>query len=173
MKVIGQYGLTLPTEAQWEYAARAGTRTLWWTGNDMDSLRGAVNLADQSAARTFPAMEPIQIWPDLDDGWPWTAPIGQFRANPFGLHDVHGNVWEMVQDGLHSYEYPVRPGDGLRLPPADAPPPRLPHVSRGGACELDAWNARAARRYGGKKFFACGLRPVRLLDGNWKMGNDL
>lgn len=69
----------LPTESEWEYAARAGTKTRYFTGN---TLSNAANCADC--------------------GGPWAgksvAPVGSFEPNEFGLYDTHGNVWEWVQD---------------------------------------------------------------------------
>ena len=114
-RILHLLGLLLPTEAQWEYACRAHTRTRWWTGAEKESLRGAVNLADQSAARRGANWPGIDDWSDLDDGYVVHAPVGSYRANGFGLHDVHGNVYEWVRDGYFRYrDAEARPGDGLR-----------------------------------------------------------
>jgi len=64
----------LPTEAQWEYAARAGTETKYWWGNDIGTNR----------ANCY----------SCDDSFQYTAPVGSFAPNPFGLYDTAGNVWE-------------------------------------------------------------------------------
>jgi len=103
--------LTIPTSAQWEYAARAGTHTAYWPGADEWSLRGVANVYDRSRALADDPVEGLEF----DDGYCFHAPVGSFVANPFGLHDVHGNVWEWVRDRFGSDETPVRAGDGERL----------------------------------------------------------
>lgn len=83
----------LPSEAEWEYAARAGTETLWSWGNRIGSNR----------ANCFGCGSP---WDDIG-----TAPVGSFPPNPWGLHDMSGNVWEMVQDCAHD-TFDGAPTDG-------------------------------------------------------------
>ncbi|HUT93602.1 MAG TPA: bifunctional serine/threonine-protein kinase/formylglycine-generating enzyme family protein [Thermoguttaceae bacterium] len=86
---------SLPTEARWEYACRAGTTTAWSTGGEAKSLEGFANIADASHKRSRPSV----TWEvDWDDDFAFTAPIAGFRANPFGLFHMHGNVWEWCQD---------------------------------------------------------------------------
>lgn len=73
----------LPSEAEWEYAARAGTETAYWWGNEIGKNRAN---CDGSGGQ----------WSNKQ-----TAPVGSFPANPWGLHDTVGNVWEWVQDKWH------------------------------------------------------------------------
>ena len=83
----------LLSESEWEYAARGGTQTRYWWGDDIGRNRAN---CDGCGSR----------WDDES-----TAPVGSFAANAFGLHDVHGNVWEWVQDCWND-SYVGAPGDG-------------------------------------------------------------
>jgi formylglycine-generating enzyme required for sulfatase activity/tRNA A-37 threonylcarbamoyl transferase component Bud32 len=107
-------GMTLPTESQWEYACRGGTTTVWFTGNDPESLDGHANIFDQgSFPRGIPHMGTPT--PGISDGHTAQAPVGLFKPNPFGLHDMTGNLSEWCLDRMHpTYDIPWRPGDGLR-----------------------------------------------------------
>jgi formylglycine-generating enzyme required for sulfatase activity/serine/threonine protein kinase len=133
---------TLPSEAQWEYAARAGTKTPWWTGAVRESLLGAVNLADQTAARSGSPWPDIQDWPELDDGYEVHAPVGALRPNGFGLHGVHGNVWEWCADGFETAFYRQSPTLDPLCPPASS----TTRVNRGGCFANAAALARVANR---------------------------
>ena len=70
----------LPTEAEWEYAARAGTETNFFWGDDTKSAPQYANVLDS--------------YFDVEDGYARTAPVGSFSPNPWGLYDMVGNVWE-------------------------------------------------------------------------------
>ncbi len=80
----------LPTEAEWEYAARAGTETARYWGNNPDYACSYANVADQKAKEKFSG------WTihNCRDGYTYTAPVGSFKANKFGLFDMLGNLWE-------------------------------------------------------------------------------
>jgi formylglycine-generating enzyme required for sulfatase activity len=147
-RTLARLGLTLPTEAQWEYAARAGTTTPWWTGAAKESLQSpklAANLADQTAAESGAPWPGTKTWPEFRDGFVAHAPVGSLAPNPFGLYDVHGNVWEFVRDGLGWYDKDKpRPGDGLRgIRPEDSDG----RIARGGSFAFDYTFARVSLRY--------------------------
>ncbi len=112
-RVLGWHNLALPTEAQWEYAARGGTQTPWWTGTSVAPLAGAGNVADRYARAHGGT-----IWPGieaaLDDGHTSHAPVSSFQANPFGLHDTVGNLWEWCFDVDGGYAEAPRVGDNRR-----------------------------------------------------------
>jgi len=99
----------LPSEAEWEYAARAGTGTpRFWGTNDLVTCRFA-NTFDLIGAKAvaFPTMTPH----DCSDGYSETAPVGSFKPNNFGLFDMAGNAWEWTEDCWHK-NYKMAPADG-------------------------------------------------------------
>jgi len=133
------YGL--PTEAQWEYACRAGSSTAYWWGDEMDDTGKVANVADSprwNAAEGYKAMR-------MDDGFKYTAPAGHYRANAFGLYDMIGNVWEWCSDWKGDYEA------GSQVDPV-GPSTGSARVLRGGSWGDAAGNCRCA--------FRCWVRPA-------------
>jgi formylglycine-generating enzyme required for sulfatase activity len=114
-KVLGRMNLLMPTDAQWEYAYRAGTTTVWYTGNDPEALEGHENIADASYKRYAINAEYAECV-DWDDDHAYHAPVGSFKANPFGLHDMAGNVREWCEDRwANMIEGDLASGDGSRV----------------------------------------------------------
>jgi sulfatase modifying factor 1 len=90
----------LSTEAEWEYACRAGSATRFYSGDDAETLVKVGNVADGTAKKKF------QDWDSTiatEDGDVFTSPVGKFLANRFGLYDMHGNAWEWCQDWYGPY----------------------------------------------------------------------
>ncbi len=126
----------LPSGAEWEYAARAGTGTARWWGDELGSGRA---VCDGCGSR----------WDDRS-----TAPVGSLPPNPWGLHDMLSNVSEVVADCWHD-NYAGHPADGS--PRVEAPagwPGECERATwRGGAWSYFTWTVRAAARRGGNKDF--------------------
>jgi formylglycine-generating enzyme required for sulfatase activity len=122
----------LPTEAQWEYACRAGTKTAFSFGEASGELHRHANYADVNTDFD---------WSDKahDDGYENTSPVGSYKANGWGFHDMHGNVWEWCADWYGDYPTgaardPVGPAVGSY------------RVLRGGSWGSTANSARSAYR---------------------------
>jgi formylglycine-generating enzyme required for sulfatase activity len=103
----------LLSEAEWEYADRAGTTTRFWWGDKAEDMCANTNGGDLAMQRHFTSWPPV----NCDDGYVFTAPAGSFRANAFGLYDMAGNVWEWTADCYAPYG--VQPTDGRAYPGGD------------------------------------------------------
>jgi sulfatase modifying factor 1 len=118
----------LPTEAEWEYAARASTTTARFWGDGRDPACDFANVADFTTAEALNLKKgPNRIF-QCRDGYVYTAPVGSFRPNPFGLYDMLGNVWQWMDDCFHE-SYSVAPSDGSGW----TSPECKQRVSRGGS----------------------------------------
>ena len=134
-------GLRLPTEAEWEYACRAGTQTAFNLppdGTNDDGLLGSLAWIFSNSANQ-------------------THPVGQKQANNLGLHDMHGNVWEWVENWFGTYP---------STPQTDPPGPTSgsSKMMRGGAWNGGSYDGRASSRGGANPFAAfefMGFRAAR------------
>ena len=143
----------LPSEAEWEYAARAGTRTSRpWDDGRAGQCRHA-NGADASTSFSWKA--------GCDDGHASTSPTGSYAANGWGLHDMLGNAWEWTED-CWSGSYAGAPADGSAWQSDIC----LYRVVRGGSWYCEPADLRSANRYGGtpaRRNNDSGFRVVRTL----------
>ncbi|WP_420477269.1 formylglycine-generating enzyme family protein [Noviherbaspirillum sp. ST9] len=129
----------LPTEAEWEYACRAGTRTHYHSGDDPASLSKVANVFDADSVANWTKWKQFAL--SSHDGYPFTSPVGQFAPNAFGLHDMHGNVWEWTADWHDETYYAHSPLDN---PPG--PAEGSVKVRRGGSWHTWPLYARCAYR---------------------------
>jgi formylglycine-generating enzyme required for sulfatase activity len=138
----------LPTEAEWEYACRAGASTRFFHGNDDAGIARFGNVSDQATTRKFAEWLKVDEVdrakfgdPKHNDGHVFTAPVGSFLPNAFGLYDMHGNVWEWCSDWDAKDYYQSSPVDD---PPG--PTSGTSRIRRGGSWLHAADFARSARR---------------------------
>ena len=127
----------LLSESEWEYVARGGTQTRYHWGDSSSSQCRYANGADMSAKKHNSGWTVA----DCDDGYYRTSPVGSFAANAFGLYDVHGNVWEWVQDCWNG-SYAGAPGDGRAWESGNC----SLRVLRGGSWYFNPRDLRAANR---------------------------
>jgi formylglycine-generating enzyme required for sulfatase activity len=130
----------LPTEAEWEYACRAGTKTHYSCGDDPEGLAAVGNIADGTSKAKYPDRA-WAIGIAARDGYIHTAPVGRFQPNQFGLYDMHGNVWEWCSDGYAADYYWQSPGDDPQGAAGAAP-----RVHRGGSWSSNTRDCRSAYR---------------------------
>jgi len=101
----GSWRFVLPTEAQWEYACRAGTTARFYWGDDETQAGRSGNVHDRTMADRMPKWKVGWSLPrfETQDGYAFTAPVGKYTPNGWGLYDMIGNVWEWCRDGYGGY----------------------------------------------------------------------
>jgi formylglycine-generating enzyme required for sulfatase activity len=126
----------LPTEAEWEYACRAGTKTRFGFGEKDEDLHKYGNYCDKSNTSRLP-------WQDKDhnDGFDKTGPVGSLKPNDWGLYDMHGNVWEWCSDW-----YADSYANANKTDPT-GPVSGTNRVLRGGSWFINPQGCRSASRY--------------------------
>lgn len=149
--------IRLPSEAQFEYAARAGSTTTYPWGDNLDDGKSLANLADASQKKLQPNALPLARFGAWDDGFAYTSPVQTYKPNKFGLYDMTGNVWQWCEDKFADYS------------PGPASDPLITGirgtrwVMRGGSFLRSPSTARSAARLGpnpGKHFFDYGFRVI-------------
>jgi formylglycine-generating enzyme required for sulfatase activity len=146
----------LLTEAEWEYAARAGTTTARFWGDAGVMSCGFANGADFTTQVHVPGAAEWEI-ARCDDRYAYTAPVGSYRANSFGLHDMLGNVWEWTQDCWNE-SFRGAPADGSAWAAGDC----FLRVVRGGSWEDAPLGLRAAYRVGSPTVIRVWIRGFRV-----------
>lgn len=146
----------LPSEAEWEYAARAGSGTLYYFGDDPNALCEHANVADKTLGEPYPYYQTA----NCRDGFIRLAPVGSFKPNAIGLYDVIGNAEEWVADCWHG-SYKGAPLDARAWDPDCG---AQFNVVRGGAFDAPPNAQRMTfRNVGGEASDSRGLRVVREL----------
>jgi formylglycine-generating enzyme required for sulfatase activity len=152
-----RHSYRLPTEAEWEYACRAGTTTTFHAGDETERLAKVANLYDEQTASLFPQWKEHRV--TASDGHAFTAPVGSFQPNAFGMYDMHGNVWEWCSDWHADDYYANSPTDDPQGPQTGSV-----RVRRGGSWHTWPFYCRASFRNWNTpqtRYVLVGFRVVR------------
>jgi formylglycine-generating enzyme required for sulfatase activity len=148
-------GYRLPTEAEWEFACAAGTTSKLRIGElDDDVIRVA--------------------WTNINSGGR-THAVGELKANPFGLFDIAGNVWEWVQDTWEPTYYEQLAGTALAVNPCNSASRNSRRVIRGGGFTYGPFNCRFSHRFSNERWERhgnCGFRIALTIDAVKKMESE-
>lgn len=153
----------LPSEAEWEYVARAGTTTARFWGDGRDEACRYANVADETFWQEMKVPNTPGRYFACRDGYLFSSPVGAFAANPWGFHDMLGNLWERLADCWHP-TYAGAPADGAAWGEANGGDCGQ-RVGRGGSRNSYLWTIRAAHRdkdEAGNRHTSSGFRVVRV-----------
>ena len=139
----------LPSEAQWEYVARAGTQTARFWGDGRDGACRYANMSDQRLRTTLNFLNSFEQFLACSDGHAYTSPVASFAANPWGFHDMLGNVWQWTADCRHQ-TYEGAPADGSAWGASEGGTCDR-RIARGGAWDSYPWIVRSADRGGERR----------------------
>ena len=128
VRVEGAREHRLPTAAEWEFACRAGTTTAYHWGDDPKGIKD-------------------YGWYEDNSDWKYQM-VAQKKPNPYGLYDMHGNVWEWVLDGYSEDAYKAFAGDPVEVDPVSVPTSLYPRTVRGGSWDDPVDRLRSAARLG-------------------------
>ncbi|MCI5212216.1 MAG: formylglycine-generating enzyme family protein, partial [Candidatus Electrothrix sp. ATG2] len=137
----------LLTEAEWEYAARAGTETARYWGNDADAACGFANVADAGVGLYYPDKKKDWTFHECLDGWVYTAPTGSLDPNDFFLYDMLGNAWEWTAD-WYDKKYYAASSAKKAVDNPQGPKEGSVRVIRGGGWGVTPSVVRSAIRFG-------------------------
>ncbi len=150
----------LPSEAEWEYVCRAGSRTRYYNGDDPQALLSIANTFDADTAVNWPGWKQYAL--AGHDRFAFTAPVGSFAPNAFAVYDMLGNAWEWVGDWYDEHFYARSPADDPQ-----GPAEGKVRVRRGGSwhtwslyarCAFRNWNTPQTR------YTLLGMRLLREVD---------
>jgi formylglycine-generating enzyme required for sulfatase activity len=148
LRLLTGHSFRLPTEAQWEYACRAGATSAYCFGDDQSGLGAYAWFGNNSGDRLLDASHISKstnlnieeaYWAQVASNNCRTHPVGEKLPNAWGLHDMHGNVWEWCSDVLGSYSSHCLTDPEILSPPSD-------RICRGGAWSTAAHECRSAKR---------------------------
>jgi len=154
---------TLPSEVQWEYAARGGTRTAWYWGDAMETGCDKANILSSGMVAAFGSPNSMAGRVVCNAAHTFTTPVASYAPNPFGLYDMIGNAFEWVAD-CYADSHVATPTDGS----ANVQSGCTRHFLKGGAFHTPLWLTRSAVRGNpipaDLHMFTIGFRVARVID---------